>query len=34
MKAVDAVKQLTDEVMEEIEQVLDNKPKTENDFRN
>ena len=34
MKAIDAVDKLDDEVMERIEEVLDNKPKPEEDFRN
>ncbi|MDX1670689.1 MAG: aldo/keto reductase, partial [Balneolaceae bacterium] len=33
MKAVDAVDKLDDAVMEKIEEVLDNKPEMEKDFR-
>jgi voltage-dependent potassium channel beta subunit len=33
MKAIDAVSQLTDDVMEKIEEILDNKPAPPQDFR-
>lgn len=34
MKAIDVVDKLTPQVMEQIEEVLDNKPKSEPDYRN
>lgn len=33
MKAIDKVEKLTDDVMEKIEEILDNKPEEETDFR-
>ena len=34
MKAIDVVDQMTPDIMERIEEILDNKPETETDFRN
>jgi len=33
MKAIDVISQLTDDVMEKIEKILDNKPAPPHDFR-
>ncbi len=34
MKAIDVVDQMTPDIMERIEEILDNKPESEPDFRN